>query len=301
MRWSSRLLAPLIALAVLTSTGRADAVEKIFGLNAARSHVALCDPTGTVTETPRLFLNGVVSVDFDDVTPIPGTGSASAFTIPSMLLFGTQDVSGGAPFVQVSDMAIRSLIAPSSGAVTGLAGPDEFRIDLFNIALAATVRIVPGTPFPIDQDFAETVGSPQPDFVGELTAPGGGDCDLNGVCFLSNDPGGALPSLAALASQCQTDLPTPFCDTNDFCLTIMVQDFPGLGDFDLKVKIVLSAARFSMGAAVTALQQAANPTADTSLDFLPCPTPDGVVDYTDATGILDAAFGKGELPCLGGG
>lgn len=232
-----------LTIAVVTSmfaVSVAYAYPVRFELDPTRSNAVVCEPSGLLVAlggeaTGRVFLDGEFIVAFDDATPVPPSGT-SAFEVPSALISGEQDNPG---FVLINNFSLSTFGHDvSSGEIEAVAlpGEDTFTIDIFNYDVFADLTIGTFGDFFFLETFSETLPGDEPDFVANFTGIGGGDCDLSDFCTFSNDPGGALPSQAALDAAC---LGGTFCGLNDYCVTSSFDTT--LGPVSIQIKTVLNA------------------------------------------------------------
>jgi len=234
----SRVLA-LLAAAMVVWSAPAGAASVDFDVNADRSRLFLCDPTGGFGETPVLAVDGTFSVDLDDEWPVPLFGQ-KPFSVSNINWTGAQQ---GGQCIFLDNAVITSSAGPFTGNVEGLAGTDTAIADLLNFRVELDFTwnflfCLGGLTLPINTFFTESDPAELPDLEMTLANTVGGDCTLADACELTNDDGAPFPSASQLQSACVNDT---LCGPDDFCLPLSV-DVAEIGQLDLLIKIVLDAA-----------------------------------------------------------
>ena len=218
-----KTLAALAAAGLVWASAAPAQQSANFLMNPVESYVALCNTSGIILGVPRVFLNGVIGVHFDN-SPSPVGG----MQITTLDLRGIQEPPPDEPPF-LYDPTIENFAfgpgtfpSPSTGTVTALAGDtgDSVSVNLY-FQLSGTANLdLNGDGLidiiPFDSPIPSSPEADPPVMKGTIASDSGADCDLNGTCVLG--PGGPAPTLLQLRDDCELAVGPPsdldlFCDS----------------------------------------------------------------------------------------
>jgi len=233
------------ACASLLSTPAA-ASEFTFELDPERSRAVFCGLDTFENSYVRAFLNGTMTVDFDDFAPVPDIGT-SPVSVPALDWTGTQDPFMNGEVLELPELELVAPtevepgvpLSPSDGFVDGGDSQPTLRLTSLRGRLFGVLDVNGGI-FDFEYEFDQVLDQSIPggEVLGTLSAPDGSDCRPGAPCRLTNDNGDPIMPLAEVR---QLDCATELCTGSGFCQDFVIVDGDGDPVVGVRMRLLLTA------------------------------------------------------------